>query len=72
MPRSIDERVRAEEAFGRVLMRYAGRWVAVQDHEVLDDDEELERLVGRLNGQRDTARIFQVPVRSTADICGGL
>jgi hypothetical protein len=57
---SIEQRVRAEEEFGSVLIQYAGRWVAVEDHKVLDDDAELEPLVDRLNGQRDTATIFKV------------
>ena len=51
----------AEEAFGLDLIQYAGRWVAVQDHKVVAADVHLGCLVDRLNGQRDTAEIFQVP-----------
>jgi hypothetical protein len=60
---SIDERVKAEERLGVDLIEYAGRWVAVQDHRVVDDDDQLERLVDRLNGQRETAAIFKVRER---------
>lgn len=65
---NIAEQVRAEEAFGLVLIQYAGRWVAVQDRKVVADDENLGCLVERLNGQRETAEIFQVP-RDPAAIC---
>jgi Family of unknown function (DUF5678) len=57
----IQERVRAEQELGLDLIQYAGRWVAVQDQKVLDNDEKLRPLVDRLNGQRDTAEIFRVP-----------
>lgn len=60
---SIEERVRAEQSLGVDLIEYAGRWVAVQDHRVVDDDENLGRLVDRLNGQRETAEIFRVRER---------
>jgi hypothetical protein len=60
---SIQEQVRAEETLGVDLIEYAGRWVAVQDHRVVDDDENLGRLVDRLNGQRETAAIFKVRER---------
>lgn len=63
---SIEQQVRAEEKLGLDLIQYAGRWVAVEDHEVIADDERLGSLVERLNGQRDTARIFQVPAGSTS------
>lgn len=65
---STHESVMAEEALGVDLIQYAGRWVAVQDHRVVDDDEILGRLVDRLNGQRETAEIFRVRERpSEAD-----
>ena len=57
---STQEQVRAEEDLGAELIQYAGRWVAVQDHRVVDDDEQLGCLVDRLNGQRSTAEIFRV------------
>jgi hypothetical protein len=60
---SIQEHVEAEETLGVDLIEYAGRWVAVQDHRVVDDDESLGRLVDRLNGQRETAEIFRVRER---------
>lgn len=56
----IQERVMAEENFGADLIQYAGHWVAVQDCQVLDEDESLGCLVDRLNGQRETAEIFKV------------
>jgi len=58
---SIQERVRAEEELGLKLVQYAGRWVAVEDHDVIADETNLESLLGRRDGQRATARIFQVP-----------
>ena len=60
---SIEERVKAEERLGVDLIEYAGRWVAVQDQRVVDDDENLGRLIDRLNGQRETAAIFKVRER---------
>lgn len=63
---SIEEQVRAEEKLGLDLVQYAGRWVAVEDHRVIADAERLGPLIERLNGQRDTARIFQVPEGSTS------
>lgn len=57
---STQEHVKAEEDLGVDLIQYAGRWVAVQDHRVVDDDEQLGCLVDRLNGQRSTAEIFRV------------
>lgn len=56
----IVDPIRSEEAFGVQLVQYAGDWVAVQDHSVLDNDKSLVALVGRLNGTRDTAEIFKV------------
>lgn len=55
------EQIRAEEAFSLELVQYAGRWVAVEDRTVIDNDPVLGSLVGRLNGQRDTATIFKIP-----------
>lgn len=60
---SIEERVEAEERLGVNLIEYAGRWVAVQNHQVVDDDANLGRLVDRLNGQRETAAVFRVRER---------
>jgi hypothetical protein len=57
---STSEQVQAERAFGIELVQYAGRWVAVQDRIVLDNDETLGALLDRLNGQRETAEIFKV------------
>jgi hypothetical protein len=62
---STNEEALAEEQFGLVLVQYAGRWVAVQDHTVLDNDENLGCLLDRLNGERGTAEIFQVRDRHT-------
>ena len=56
-----EQRVQAEEDFGLQLMQYAGQWVAVLDHNIVATDEHLGPLVDRLNGQRDSAEIFQVP-----------
>jgi hypothetical protein len=49
-----------EGAFADVLAKYAGRWVAVENNAVIDNDIDLSGLVGRLNGERASAEIFQV------------
>jgi len=64
---SIKAQVKAEEALGIDLIQYAGHWVAVQDHRVVDDDETLGCLVDRLNGQRSTAEIFRVQEEPSVD-----
>jgi hypothetical protein len=57
---SVQDQVKAEEGLGVDLIEYAGHWVAVQDHQVVDHDESLRPLVDRLNGQRETVEIFKV------------
>jgi len=57
---STAEQVQAERAFGIELVQYAGKWVAVQNRTVLDNDEFLGALLDRLNGQRQTSEIFKV------------
>lgn len=58
---SVEDQIQAEETLGFELVQYAGRWVAVVDHKVVASEETLGTLVDGLNGQRDTAEIFQVP-----------
>ncbi len=66
---SIQDHVRAEEQLGLDLIQYAGRWVAVEDHKVVADNENLEHLVAGLNGQGDTAKIFRVREDPAAPAC---
>ncbi len=66
---SIVQPVSAEEAFGLTLVDYAGDWVAVQDHKVLEHDKTLGGLVARLNGTRDSAEIFRVREDPSSPCC---
>lgn len=58
---TVAEQVHAEEELSRQLFQYAGKWVAVIDHDVVQDaatwDELLERLDER---QRERAELFHV------------
>lgn len=65
---SVEDQIQAEKTLGFELVQYAGKWVAVEDHKVIADEDKLGTLVDRLNGQRDTAEIFQVP-RGTIHTC---
>jgi hypothetical protein len=58
---SVEDQIKAEEMLGSQLVQYAGKWVAVEHHKVVANEETLRTLVDRLNGQRDTAEIFRVP-----------
>jgi hypothetical protein len=57
---SANGHVPTQEEFGLELMKYAGRWVAVENRTVVADDPDLGNLVEQLNGKRDTATIFKV------------
>lgn len=58
--------IEAEEALADSLHGFAGKWVAVQNHAVIDDASDLDTLVGRINGQRQTAIVFRVEDESPA------
>lgn len=56
----VQSAIKAEMALAEALYAYEGKWVAVENHVVIDNSSDLEALVGRLNGQRATAEIFLV------------
>lgn len=58
---TVAEQVRAEETLGRALVQYAGRWVAVVDHAVIQDAETLDGLLEHIKGQEEQAQVFRVP-----------
>jgi hypothetical protein len=58
--------IKAEMALAKALHDYAGEWVAVENHAVIDNASDLQTLVGRLNGQRETAVVFRVEPDSPA------
>lgn len=51
---------RTEDVLEDALNQHEGGWVAVENDRVIDNDEKLDKLVGRLNGQAATAAIFWV------------
>jgi hypothetical protein len=58
---TVAEQVRAEEFLGQELFQYAGRWVAVVDHAVIQDADTLDELLERIEGQEEQAQVFRVP-----------
>ena len=58
---TVAEQVRAEEALGRVLSQYAGQWVAVVDHAVIQHADTLDGLLERIKGPEEEAEVFRVP-----------
>lgn len=58
---SVAEYVRAEEAFGLELMKYAGEWVAVADRTVIEHADTLDELLERIEGQEQRVEVFRVP-----------
>jgi hypothetical protein len=59
---TVAEQVSAEEALGATLERFAGRWVAVENHLVIDDDETLEGLLEKITECSEDVEVFQVAV----------
>jgi hypothetical protein len=45
---TIEERVAAEEEFGKKLGPYVGQWIAVKDHEVIAHSEDFEELLAHV------------------------
>jgi hypothetical protein len=58
---TVAEQVRAEETLGRALFQYAGKWVAVVDHAVIQDADTLDGLLERIEGKEEQAEVFRVP-----------
>jgi hypothetical protein len=65
----VPSAVEAEQALAEALYGYAGEWVAVKDHVVIDNASDLGTLVGRLNGQRATAEVFRVGENPETSYC---
>ena len=69
---TVAEQVQAEESLGRALVQYAGRWVAIRDHEVVCDAETLRDLLAAIETQdtgaidRGIDRIFEVSEHPSA------
>jgi putative hemolysin len=60
---TIAEQISAEEALAATLDQYAGRWVAVCNHVVVNDDETLEGLLEQIAAeQQEDVEVFQVAV----------
>jgi Family of unknown function (DUF5678) len=58
----LQEQVRAEVRLSRRLAEYKGRWVAVRNHEVVDDAGTLDELVDRVETEEVDA-VFAVPTK---------
>jgi hypothetical protein len=59
---SIDQQVEAEEQLRSRLHEYAGKWVAVRDHEIVTDAESAGALLEKV-GAEDIDGIFEVPAK---------
>ncbi len=58
---TVSEQVHAEEELNRKLSQYAGRWVAVIDHDVVQNAIAWDELVEQLTiHQREQAELFYV------------
>jgi hypothetical protein len=66
---TVAEQISAEEALAHKLAQYAGRWVAVRDHDIVADAdslEELEALLEQLEENETAVEIFQAAADSSA------
>ena len=58
---TVAEKVHAEKELSTRLLKYAGRWVAVIDYDVVQDAATWGDLLERLDGeQRERAELFHV------------
>lgn len=58
----LQEHVRAEVRLSRRLAEFKGKWVAVRNHEVVDDADTLDELVERVETDEVDA-VFAVPTK---------
>jgi hypothetical protein len=58
----LQEQVRAEVRLSRLLAQYRGKWVAVRNHEVVEDADTLDELVDRVETDEVDA-VFAVPTK---------
>ena len=63
----LHREVQAERALSDALGRYAGRWVAVRDHQVVADAETLPELMELIDSD-DVEAVFEV-AREQATAC---
>jgi hypothetical protein len=56
---TVAEQVQAEERLGDTLDQYAGKWVAVRDHAVVDVADTLEALLEQIEATEEI-EVFQV------------
>jgi hypothetical protein len=61
-PASLDQQIKAEERLRAQLGKFAGRWVAVKDHEIVANAESAGALLKKL-GSKDVDGIFEIPVK---------
>ncbi len=60
-PTEIEQVLKAEEALGNALGAYAGQWVAVREHCVVNHADTLNALLERVEPELPTLeRIFEV------------
>ena len=64
-PNHIDEQVERERELSRDLVRFVGRWVAVQDHRVVADAPTLHELLERVT-DIEVEGVFQVVEERTS------
>ena len=58
----LQEQVRAEVRLSRRLADFKGKWVAVRNHEVVNDADTLDELVERVETDEVDA-VFAVPTK---------
>jgi hypothetical protein len=63
---TVAEQVRAEERLNDQLEQYAGRWVAVLEHEVAAHAETLDELLEQIEAKEIEAEVFRVAEDSHA------
>jgi hypothetical protein len=57
---AVAEAVEAEERLSEALEKYAGQWVAIRQHVVVEAADSLEALLEKLN-DATVDRVFEVP-----------
>lgn len=63
----LQEQVRAELLLSRRLADFKGRWVAVRDHDVVEDADSLDELVELVDADAVDA-MFEVPRERAAAV----
>lgn len=64
---TVAEQIAAEEKLGDVLGQYAGKWVAVEDHQVVASADSLEQLLEQIpEHEVSQVEVFQAAEDSSA------